>query len=129
MMLDRTLSREIKALAGDGSREAKFSLLHRIDEAVKDMSTAAVRDTFNVIIRKHGRAVVAVCVAETLDTRKDRIDRWGLRWAQEVLALLPGNFTPGNRERAYIRDHDLHPTAICGYAAGFIRLTSEEDLP
>ena len=126
MKLDRTLVRDIKSLIGNGSREAKFALLKRIDAAKKDLSTPQVRSTFNVCLRKHGRAVVAICVAATLDARKDRLDYWEWRWANDVLALLPKNITRGNLERAHI-DDGIHPTAICDYAGSFIRLSVEEE--
>ena len=71
MKLDRTLFKEVKALAGNGSREAKFALLRRIDAARTDLSTPKARENFNACLSKHGRAVVAVCVAATLDARKD----------------------------------------------------------
>ena len=124
MDLDRTLVREMKALIGNGSREAKFAMLKRIDAAKKDLSTPQVRSVFTDCLRKHGRAVTAICVAVTLDARKDRLDYWGWRWAHKVLSLLPPNVTPGNLERGYI-DDGKHPTAICDYASSFIKLTIE----
>ena len=124
MTLDRTLAKEIKALGGDGSREAKFSLLKRLDAARKDLSTTKVRDTFNDALRTHGRAITAVCVAVTLDVRRDRLDYWEWHWALEVIALLPRSLTRSNLERAYIAD-GIHPTAICDYAREFIKLTTE----
>ena len=124
MKLDRTLVREIKALTGDGSREAKFALLKRIDAAKNDLSTIKVHDTFNDCLYEHGRGVVIICVAATLDARKERLDFWKWEWALEVLKLLP-MFTPGNLARAYI-DDGIHPTAICDYAGNLIRLTTEE---
>ena len=125
MELDRTIVREINKLIGNGSREAKFAMLKRIDAAKKDLSTTKIRDTFIDCLRKHGRAVVAVCVAATLDDRKNRIDCWGLPWAHKVLSLLPQNYlTPGFRGRACIED-GIHPTAICDYAHCFVMLTQE----
>ena len=44
--LDRTLAKEIKAANGDESREAKFSLLHKIHKAVEDMSTPDIAERF-----------------------------------------------------------------------------------
>ena len=125
MKLDRSLVKEIKALTGDGSREAKFSLLRKLEAARKDLSTTRVRDTFTDCLKKHGRAAVAVCVAATLDARRDRLDGWGWRWARAVLDLLPFDVTPRNLERAHIED-GLHPTRICEYAGDLIRLTTEE---
>lgn len=125
MKLDRTLFKEVKALAGNGTREAKFALLRRIDAARTDLSTSKARENFNACLSKHGRAVVAVCVAATLDARKDRLDCWNWVWAYEVLSALPQSITLRNLERAHIED-GLHPTAICDYAGPFIRLTTEE---
>ena len=90
-----------------------------------DLSTPKARENFNACLSKHGRAVVAVCVAATLDARKDRLDCWNWVWAYEVLSALPQSITLRNLERAHIED-GLHPTAICDYAGPFIRLTTEE---
>ena len=125
MTLDRELAKEVKKLNGDGSREAKFALLKRLDAARKDFSTPKVRETFNDTLKEHGRAITAVCVAVTLDRRRDRLDHWNWHWALEVIALLPQSFTQANLSRAYI-DDGLHPTRICEYAADFIKLTTEE---
>ena len=123
MKLDRTLAKEIKAANGDGGREAKFSLLRKIDEARKDMSTPEVMTQFNDMPRKHGRAVTAICVAATLWSRRDRLDGWRLKWAAEVLDLWTTK-PPSGVSRAVI-DDGLHPTRICEYAAGFINFTTE----
>ncbi len=126
MKLDRTFVREVKTLTGNGSHEAKFAMLKRIDAARKDLSTITVRSIFNDCLCQHGRAVVAVCVAATLDVRKERLDFANWNWAHEVLSLLPRNITPTNLERAHI-DDGIHPTAICDYASSLIRLTTEEE--
>lgn len=123
-MVDRTLMREIKKLTGDGSREAKFALLHKVDAAAKDLADHP-RDRFQDCIKTHDRAVVAICVAATLYERRDRLDRWQLKWAQEVLDIIPG-WTDGNRRRAYIDDWEMHPTAICDYAGKTIKLWTEQ---
>lgn len=125
MKLDRTFVKEVRALTGNGSREAKFAMLKRVDAACRDLSVTTVRDTFNDCVRVHGRAVVLVCVAATLDANKERLDYWGWGWAHEVLSLLPRCITPSNLERAHIND-GIHPTAICEYAGSLIRLTIEE---
>lgn len=124
MKLDRTLVREIKAAVGDGSRTAKFRLLARVSDACVDLSRADIRTEFGNVLRKHGRVPVVICVAATLDARKERLDYWEIGWAQEVLQLLPG-WTQGNRDRAHIED-GIHPTAICDYARALIRCTTEE---
>lgn len=123
MKLDRTLAKEIKAANGDGGREAKFSLLRKIDEARKDMSTPEIMTQFNDMPRKHGRAVTAICVAATLWSRRDRLDGWRLKWAAEVLDLWTTK-PPSGVSRAVI-DDGLHPTRICEYAASFINFTTE----
>lgn len=121
--LDRTLVKEIKAAIGDGSREAKFALLKKIDAAAEEMSTPEIRERFNEMLVKHGRAVTAICVAATIWERRDRLDDWRIDWATEVLELWTTKPASGVI-RAYIHD-DLHPTRICEYAYSFIKLTSE----
>jgi hypothetical protein len=124
MKLDRTFAREIKALNGDGSREARFETLNKIRAANKELSTPEVRERFNDCMKTHGRAVTALCVASTLYTRRERLDEWGLTWALAVLNLWT-NKMPSFIDRASI-DDGLHPTRICEYAGSFIRLTTEE---
>ncbi len=124
MKLDSTLVREIREAVGDGSRAEKFRLLRRVSDACVDLSRADIRSTFNQVVRKHGRVPVVICVAATLEARRERLDYWNMAWAREVLTLLPG-WTPGNRERAHIED-GIHPTAICDYACGLIDCTTEE---
>jgi hypothetical protein len=124
MKLDSTLSREIKALNGDGTREARFETLRRVKAAQGDLSTPNVREEFGRALQLHGRAVVALCVAATLYTRRERIDGWGLLWALTVLDLWT-NRGPQFIDRANI-DDGLHPTRICEYAGELIRLTTEE---
>ena len=124
MKLDRTFSREILAVNGDGSRDAKFQFLSRLEAAKRDLSTPGIASHFADCIKQHGRATVAICVAVTLRQRQDRIDGWGMPWALEVLKLWT-NCTPANYHRAYI-DDQLNPTRICEYAASLIRLTTAE---
>ena len=122
--LERMLVNEIKTAAGDGGRESKFRLLRQVSDTCADLSRSDIRSAFPEVLRKHGRVPVAICVAATLEARRDRLDYWGMPWAREVLALLPG-WTPGNRERAHI-DDGIHPTAICDYARSLIDCTTEE---
>lgn len=124
MKLDSTLSREIKALNGDGTREARFETLRRVKAAQKDLSTPNVREEFGRALQLHGRAIVSLCVAATLWARRERIDGWGLLWALTVLDLWT-NRGPQFIDRANI-DDGLHPTRICEYAGELIRLTTEE---
>lgn len=125
MRLDRELAREIKALNGDGTREARFETLRRVKAAQADLSTTKVRDSFTDCLREHGRAVTAICVASTLYERRERLESWGIPWAIAVLDLW-ANRGPSFIERAAIRD-GLHPTRICEYAGEFIELTTEGD--
>lgn len=125
MKLDRTLVKEIKSkVYADGTRSAKFAALRKVKEAACDMSTTSIRTTFNDLLRKHGRAVTAICVAATLCQRKERIDNRGIVWANKVLELVPF-FSMSNIEDASIND-GIHPTAICEYAASLVRYTTEE---
>lgn len=124
MKLDRELERELRALNGDGSREARFETLGLVKAAQKDLSSTEVREKFSECLRRHGRAVVALCVAATLYTRRERIDGWGLLWALTVLDLWT------NRGQQFIDraniDDGLHPTRIIEYAGELVRLTTEE---
>lgn len=122
--LDRTLSREIKALNGDGERADRFDTLRKVRAAVKDLSTPEVMNRFDDCIKSHGRAVVALCVASTIYSRRDRLDDYGLDWARSVLNLWTNKF-PSYIDTANI-DDGLHPTRIFEYAGSFIRLTTEE---
>lgn len=120
MKIDRTLEKEIKAAVGDGSREARLALNTRVRAACKDLSTTKVRDTFGETLQRHGRVPVALCVAATLQDRAWRLDSWGLSWALQVMGLWTTH--PKNPP---LIDDGIHPTAICEYAAEFIRLTTE----
>lgn len=124
-MLDRTLEKEIKQLNGDGSRGSRFETIKKLRAAASDLSTPAVMDTFGECLRAHGRAAVAVCVAATLYVRQKRIDRWGLTWANDVLAVWT-NRSPSMIESLCIQDQ-LHPTRICDYANSLIKFTTVDD--
>lgn len=128
MKLDRVLAKDIKREAnGDGSREAKFAFMKRMEAANKALSTPEVAyGGFDAAIKEHGRVPVAICVAATLYNRRERLDKWGFLWAMEVLGLWT-NRTSSGINRATIRDDMLHPTKICGYAGGFVRLTTEAE--
>lgn len=127
MMLDRELVKEIKRAQGDGSREAKFDLWHDIQDA-RDLMEGTEYDgpsRVNASLSKYGRAVTAIVIASTLYTRRERLDRWGLQWANEVLKLWT-NRGPSFVTAACLHDERYHPTRICDHAAAFIRLTTEE---
>ena len=123
-MIDRELAKEIKAVNGDGSREARFAALRRVQAARKDLSTTDVRARFSECLRTHGRAITAICVASTLYTRRERLEGWGLSWAMSVLSEWT-NRRPSFIDAAAI-DDGLHPTRICEYAGSLIRVTTEE---
>lgn len=124
MKADIELKREIKRANGDGSRDAKFELIHRVKAACAAMSTTKVAGEFDEILREHGRVPVALCVAATIYARRDRLDYWCFRWAREVLDEWSTR-PPSYVEIADI-DDGLHPTRICEYAGEFIRMTSED---
>lgn len=122
-MLDQTLAKEIRACNGDGSREAKFAFLAKLDAAKRDLSTPEVTRTFMDCVAKHGRAVVGICVAATLTERGKRLDYWRKDWAGAVLECWT-NRAPSNVARAVIND-GLHPSKIQVYARTLIRATEE----
>lgn len=127
MKLDSTFEREVRKTAnGDGSREARFVFMKLLEETNKTLSSPEVaHGGYDEAIKTYGRVPVAICTAATLFRRRERLDGWGLRWAQDVLALWT-NRTPSGIDRATI-DDKIHPTRICDYAASFIRLTSMEE--
>lgn len=122
-MLDRELVKEIRACNGDGTREAKFAFLVKLDAARRDLSTPDVMRTLMDCVAKHGRAVVAICVAATLAERGKRLDYWKKDWSDAVLEQWT-NRAPSNLARAVIND-GLHPSKIQVYAGQFIWLTEE----
>lgn len=128
MKLDRVFARDINREANaNGSRDAKFAFLKRVEAANKALSVPDVaHGGFDAVIKEHGRVPVMICVAATLYNRRERLNKWGFLWATEVLNPWT-NRPPSGVERATIRDDMLHPTSICGYAVDFIRLTTEDD--
>lgn len=125
--LDRTLAKEIKAANGDEGRDAKFALLHKIHEAVKDMSTPDIAERFDEMLVKHGRAVTAICIAATLWTRKERLELsgWELMWATKVLELWTTKPKSETGVGHACIDDQLHPTRILEYASSFMECTTE----
>ena len=121
-MIDSTLKREVRALYGKGDRPAKFATLAKLRAAKADLSTPRVMTDFDKCMSKHGRAVVAVCVAATLVQRGDRLDYWRNDWVRRILELLPF-LTTENLRSLYINDN-LHPTRICEYAGSLIKYTT-----
>uniref|UniRef100_A0AAU8B502 Nucleocapsid protein n=1 Tax=Dulem virus 34 TaxID=3145752 RepID=A0AAU8B502_9CAUD len=122
MKLDKTFSRELLQINGDGSREAKFAFLSPAKAAARELSTPAVASIFPDVVRKYGRTAVAVCLASTILQRQDRLLSSTVQWAREVMRLWTNR--PNNTGCVSI-DDGLHPTRIEEYAGSFIRLTSE----
>ena len=123
MQLDLMLLMEVQALRGDGGRKSWIALLDRVEAARKDLSTTDVRRTFQDTLHKHGRAVVAVCVAATLMARADRLQKWGTVWAQGVLDQLQEWGSRDLLRLSALIDDGIHPTAICEYAQPLFRET------
>lgn len=121
-MLDRTLAGEIGSFVGN-DRQSRIDASLKLQAAAEDIAKNG-RDNINECVKRHGRAAVAVCIAETLYERADRIGRWGYFWTYDVLGMLAG-WTQGLRHRAYINDEQNHPTMICAYAKPLIDLWSE----
>ena len=123
MGLDKCLAREIRRAAPQrNDREAYFAFAEQVRAARADMSCTDVRDHFNEMLCKHGRAVTAIVLAATLWERRESLAGWKLSWAQEVIDCWP--HTDGLLDDAVIHD-GLHPSRICEYAGDFIRLNEE----
>lgn len=125
MKLDRTFARDIKKQAnGDGSREAKFAFKRKVEEAAKALSTTKAAEVFNECLIKFGRVPVAICVAETIIERRDRLEWSSVEWALEVIKL----YTNAPRDKMYAHINDgLHPKRIEEYAGSLIRVTAVDD--
>ena len=122
MKLDKTFVRDIlKAANGDGSREARFQFLRPAKAAAKELSCTQAPKKFNDVLKTYGRETVAVCVAVTILTRKERMERSSCEWAMEVLRLWTNR--PYDLTCVAIND-GLHPTRLEEYAGGLIRLTT-----
>jgi len=123
MTLDNTLAREIRAATGGaGNREARFAFLAKAREAAQDMSNPRILDNFGEYLAKHGRGVVAVCVAATIQgDREGRVSRRAMEWAYAVMDIW--NNRPSTWWDIMIRDN-LHPSRIEEYAGSLIRATS-----
>lgn len=125
MKLDREFARDVaKQANGDGSRDAKFAFLKRVRAAKEALSTIQVRTVYDKAITEFGRVPVAICTAVTIWERRDRLSRYAVSWAMEVLKLWTNR--PHNTLMAHI-DDGIHPTRIEDYARVFMRLTTEEE--
>lgn len=124
MKLDREFSREISKVAnGDGSREAKFSFKATVQEVKKALSNTHAPKLFNACVKEYGRVPVAICTAQTIINRRDRLSGYMYQWAVEVMKL----WTNRTNDLGYaIIDDGLHPTRIEEYAGAFVRLTTDE---
>lgn len=125
MKLDQTFAREIiKQANGDGSREAKFAFKRKVEEAAKALSTTKAAEIFDECLIKYGRVPVAICVAETIIERRERLERCSVEWALAVIKL----YTNAPRDKMYACINDgLHPTSIEEYTRSLIRLTALEE--
>lgn len=123
--LDKTFAREIEKQAnGDGSREAKFAFKKKVEETARALSTPKVLEVFNDCLKKYGRVPVAICVAETIIERRDRLEWRSYMWAIEVMRLYTN--APSDKMFAYI-DDGLHPSRIEEYAGSFMRVTTMDE--
>lgn len=124
MQLDRLLVREIKkAVNGDGSPEARLAFRETARKAASEMSTPEIMSRFSEFLDKYGKGTVAVCLAATIDARRDRLLDWAVQWADEVLKL----WTNRNCSLIDLCIMDgLHPSRIEQYAGSLIRRTTEE---
>lgn len=124
MKLDRTFARDIKKQAnGDGSLEAKVTFKKQVEKTARALSTTKAAEVFDDCLKNYGRVPVAICVAETIIERRDRLERRSYMWALEVMKLYTN--APKDKTFAYIND-GLHPTRIEEYAKSLLRVTVEE---
>lgn len=124
MKLDQTFARDIEKQAnGDGSREAKFAFKKKVEETARALSTTKAAEIFDDCLKKYGRVPVAICVAQTIIERRDRLEWRSYMWALEVMRLYTN--APHNKMFAYI-DDGLHPTRIEEYAGSLLRVTTVE---
>lgn len=124
-MLDGEFVKELKKLNGDGSRDARFRTMEKALNAQRELSTPKVRDSFNGVLKKYGRAIVGICVASTIVHRDESLYGKERKWALEVLDIWKNRGSMAT-DRLYICDN-LHPTRILEYAGDLIRYTTEGD--
>ena len=123
--LDQTFAKEIKKQAnGDGSREAKFAFKKKVEEVARTLSTPKAAEVFNDCVNAYGRVPVAICVAETIIERRDRLEWRSYMWALEVMKLYTN--AANDKTFAYI-DDGLHPSRIEEYAGSFMRVTTLDE--
>lgn len=121
MKLDRALASEIrKAANGCKEKETRTALMQKLRKAKEKLSTPEVMRTFGDALKECGRVPVAICVAVTINKRRNRLRAQTVRWAEAVLKLWGKS-----SDSAYI-DDNLHPTRIEEYAGAFMQLTTEE---
>lgn len=86
--IEKSFVRDIKTAAnGDGSKEAMMEFRAKARKAVRQLSTPNIREEFYKAIKEYGRAVVGVCLAVTIDSRRDQLQAKTVKWGDEVLRL------------------------------------------
>lgn len=123
LIIEKELRREIMKMNGDRSREARIAMRDKVYAASVELSSTQAPYIFADVLKRHGRAAVALAVASTLWENRGRLENWNLDWALAVLKLWETKRSLYT-ETAAIRD-GLHPTRICEYAGEFIRMTGE----
>ena len=125
MTLEKSFAREIQAVNGNGSREARVAFLNRAREAARAMSSPEIMGRFDEFVHRFGRDVVGICVAATICCdREGRIPRRMVDWAKAVMSLWTNR--PGNPSSVLILDN-LHPCRIGEYAGTLIRETIDAE--
>ncbi len=85
MELKADFIRELNKAIGDGTPEGRSAFLSTAREAAQELSTPDAAEKFDEVLKKYGRAAVAVCVAATLDDHRSKMKPRTVRWAVEVL--------------------------------------------
>lgn len=122
MKLDKSLVKEIRYLNSNGDRAVKVEFARRMRDAVADLSNPNVMTGFSDIMRKHGRALTALCVAATIQAHADRLNPATIEWAEAVLASFEN---PERAARLGVYEDGLHPSRIEEYAKSLIKYTTE----
>lgn len=122
MELDKLFAKEIKSIVNKtNDREEVRAFYTKLEKVSKEMSTPDIMNTFDEMLKKHGRALVGLCVAVTIDYRRNRLLSEYVTWADEVLKLW--KCRSGFVARGVIND-GLHPSRIEQYARSLVKATS-----
>jgi len=124
MELKKDFTQELNQANGNGTPEARYAFLNTARAAARELSATSVMEKFDGILEKYGRAAVAVCVAVTIDRRRNRVEPRTVQWAVAVLSIWQGR--PSVYSGLYINDQ-LHPSKVEQYAGDFIRSTIASD--